>query len=88
MNAGTGGREGRLYTDSNRETCRINTTSYNRTKLVYDPLSFIYTFHTRVSLLAVERYTKTKSLFKEQSKLHELFLTFLIEMKIVHVLNL
>ena len=76
MNAGAGGGEGRLYTDSNKDTRSISSISYKRTKLVYDPLSLIYTFHTRVSLLAVERYTKTNSLFEEQSKLHKLFLTF------------
>ena len=50
LNAGAGGGEGRLNTDSNKETCLIISISYNRTKLVYDPLSLIYTFHTRVSL--------------------------------------
>lgn len=50
LNAGAGGGEGRLYTDSNKETCRISSTSYKRTKLVYDSLSYIYTFHIRVSL--------------------------------------
>lgn len=29
LNAGAGGGEGRLYTDSNKETCRISFTSYN-----------------------------------------------------------
>ena len=50
LNAGAGGGEGRLYTDSNKETCRISSTSYKRTKLVYDSLSLICTFHSRVSL--------------------------------------
>ena len=44
---GAGGGEGRLYTDSNKGTCRISSISYKRTKLVYDSLSLIY---TKVSL--------------------------------------
>ena len=47
---GAGVGEGHLNTDSNKETCLIISISYNQTKLVYDPLSLIYTFHTRVSL--------------------------------------